>query len=145
MVQKKTGSLSREEKRFWIDSGNEVLSVNRQCDLLGLARSSWYYEPVAMGSEDVTLMNLIDAQYTDTPFYGSRKMVVSLRHLGYGVSRKRVQRLMRLMGIAGVCPGPNTSERRMEHAIYPYLLRGFMITRPNQIWSWDISVPQQAA
>ncbi|MEK7286820.1 MAG: IS3 family transposase [Nitrospirota bacterium] len=70
-------------------------------------------------------MNLIDAQYTETPFYGSRKMVVSLRHLRHGVNRKRVQRLMRLVGIAGVCPGPNTSKRRMEHAICPYLLRGF--------------------
>ena len=139
MVQKKIGSLSREEKRLWIDSGNKVLSVNRQCDLLGLSRSSWYYEPVATDSEDVTLMNLIDVQYTDTPFYGSRKMVVSLRHLGYGVNRKRVQRLMRLMGIAGVCPGPNTSKRRMEHAVYPYLLRGFVIDRPNQVWSTDIT------
>ena len=116
-----------------------VLSLEKQCCLLGLARSSWYYESVAMGSEDVTLMNLIDAQYTDTPFYGSRKMVVSLHHLGYGVNRKRVQRLMRQMGIAGVCPGPNTSQRRMDHAVYPYLLRGFVIDRPNQVWSADIT------
>ena len=116
-----------------------MLTLEKQCCLLGLSRSSWYYEPVAMGSEDVTVMNLIDAQYTDTPFYGSRKMVVFLRHLGYGVNRKRVQRLMRLMGIAGVCPGPNTSRRRMEHTIYPYLLRGFVIDRPNQVWSTDIT------
>ena len=85
----------------------QLVTKNWKCCLLGLARSSWYYEPVATDSEgvrplrDVTLMNLIDAQYTETPFYGSRKMVVSLRHLGYGVNRKRVQRLMRRMGIAG--------------------------------------------
>ncbi|MEK7757565.1 MAG: IS3 family transposase, partial [Planctomycetota bacterium] len=139
MVQKKIGSLSREEKWSWIDPTEPVLSLEKQCCLLGLARSSWYYEPVETDSEDVTLMNLIDAQYTETPFYGSRKMVISLRHLGYGVSRKRVQRLMRLMGIAGVCPGPNTSRRRMEHVVYPYLLRGFVIDRPNQVWSTDIT------
>lgn len=84
-------------------------------------------------------MNLIDTQYTQTPFYGSRKMVVFLEHEGYAVNRKRVQRLMRQMGIAGICPGPNTSRRRQDHAVYPYLLRGMAITRPNQVWSTDIT------
>lgn len=84
-------------------------------------------------------MNLIDEQYTQTPFYGSRKMVVFLREKGYSVNRKRVQRLMRVLGIQGVCPGPNTSRRRQEHAVYPYLLRGLQIDRPNQVWSADIT------
>lgn len=84
-------------------------------------------------------MNLIDKQYTKTPFYGSRKMVVFLVGRGYEVNRKRVQRLMREMGIAGICPGPNTSLRRQEHAIYPYLLRGLSIRWPNQVWGADIT------
>lgn len=89
--------------------------------------------------EDVKLMNLIDAQYTRTPFYGSRKMVVFLKGLGHTVNRKKVQRLMREMSIEGICPGPNTSLRRREHAVYPYLLKGFTIERPNQVWSADMT------
>lgn len=84
-------------------------------------------------------MNLIDEQYTRTTFYGSRKMVIFLEGRGYEINRKRVQRLMREMGIRGVCPGPNTSRRRLEHAVYPYLLRGLSIERPNQVWSADIT------
>ena len=123
----------------WVNPEEGALSLSRQCAVLGLARSGWYYRPVAPDATDGVLMNVIDTQYTQTPFYGSRKMVVSLRHLGYGVNRKRVQRLMRLMGIAGICPGPNTSQRRMEHAVYPYLLKGIVIERPNQVWSADIT------
>ena len=84
-------------------------------------------------------MNLIDEEYTRHPFYGSRKMVIFLGTEGYAVNRKRVQRLMRLMDIQGICPGPNTSRRRWEHAVYPYLLKGLLITRPNQVWSADIT------
>jgi len=84
-------------------------------------------------------MNLIDEEYTRHPFYGSRKMVVFLDHEGHPVNRKRVQRLMREMGIHGICPGPNTSRRRMEHTVYPYLLKDLSITRPNQVWSADIT------
>lgn len=84
-------------------------------------------------------MNLIDEEYTRHPFYGSRKMVVFLGGRGYTVNRKRIQRLMRLMGIQGICPGPNTSRRRMEHAVYPYLLKGLAIEGPNRVWSADIT------
>lgn len=84
-------------------------------------------------------MNVMDEQYTRTPFYGSRKMVVFLNHQGHWVNRKRIQRLMRTMGIQGICPGPNTSRRRMEHAVFPYLLKGLSIERPNQVWSADIT------
>lgn len=113
--------------------------MGRQCGLLGLSRSSWYYQPKAICSEDITLMNLIDTQYTETPFYGSRKMVVFLGHQGYRVNRKRVQRLMREMGIQGISPGPHTSVPKVGHAVYPYLLGGLAITRPNQVWSADIT------
>lgn len=84
-------------------------------------------------------MNLIDEEYTKSPFYGSRKMVVFLKSLEFIVNRKRVQRLMREMGIEGICPGPNTSRRCLEHVVYPYLLRGFVVERPNQVWATDIT------
>jgi putative transposase len=115
------------------------MSIARQCEVLGVSRSSFYYQETAPNPEDVLLMNLIDEQYTRTPFYGSRKMVVFLDHQGHTVNRKRIQRLMRAMGIQGICPGPNTSLRRMEHAVYPYLLKNLVIERPNQVWSADIT------
>ena len=122
-----------------MDPKGGALNVSQQCEVLGLARSSYYYHPAGPNAEDVNLMNRIDSQYTRTPFYGSRKMVVYLATQKQHVNRKRVQRLMRLMGIQGICPGPNTSRRRMEHVVYPYLLRGLVITRPNQVWSTDIT------
>ena len=107
--------------------------------MIGLNRSSLYYQPVAVDEESLILMNLIDEQYTKTPFYGSRKMRVFLQKLGYWINRKRAQRLMQEMGICGICPGPNTSKRLKEHKVYPYLLRGLAIARPNQVWSTDIT------
>jgi len=92
-----------------------------------------------VSGEDILLMKLIDEQYTKTPFYGSRKIVVYLNHLGHGVNRKRVQRLMRKMEIAGICPGPNTSKRNQGHKVYPYLLKGLKIDKTNQVWSTDIT------
>ena len=115
------------------------MSLKWQCEVLGISRSSWYYRAVETTSEDIVLMNLIDEQYTKAPFYGSRRMVPFLEQMGYLVNRKRVQRLMRLMGIQGICPGPNTSRRRQDHAVYPYLLRGVVIERPNQVWGVDIT------
>ena len=85
------------------------------------------------------ILALIDAEYTRHPFYGSRKMVVYLRIRGFAVNRKRVQRLMRILGLAGMAPGPKTSLPHPQHKIYPYLLRGLNITRPNQVWSTDIT------
>lgn len=131
--------MSLEERRRWIDPSDAMLSLSAQCVLLQLARSSWYYEPVAVSAEDQRLMELIDEQYTKTPFYGSRKMALFLRSLEYEINRKHVQRLMRTMGIEGLCPGPNTSRRRMDHVVYPYLLRGMVIDRPNQVWGIDIT------
>ena len=88
---------------------------------------------------DLIIMNIIDSEYTKHPFYGTRRMKVVLRNLGYQVNRKRVQALMRTMGLAGMAPGPNTSKPHPENKIYPYLLRGLIIDRPNQVWSTDIT------
>lgn len=116
-----------------------VLSLRHQCELLALCRSSLYYQRAPVSATDLLLMNLIDLQYTKTPFYGSRKMVVHLDHAGHPANRKHVQRLMRQMAIQGICPGPNTSRRRQEHVVYPYLLKGLSILRPNQVWGTDIT------
>jgi putative transposase len=111
----------------------------RQCELLGLARSSYYYEPVPQSEEDVLLMRLLDEQYTRTPFYGMRKMVASLAEEGYVVDRKRVRRLMRLMGLETIYPKPRLSQPGEPSTRYPYLLRGVNIDRVNQVWSSDIT------
>jgi putative transposase len=115
------------------------LSVRQQCELLELARSGLYYEPVATSAEDIALMRIIDETYTRWPFYGSRRMVLELRALGHDVNRKRVQRLMREMGLEGLAPGPSTSRPAPEHAKYPYLLRNLEISRPNHVWAVDIT------
>ena len=122
-----------------IELNHGQLSIRRQCELLGLNRASLYYQPVPESKENLHLMRLIDEQYLDTPFYGSRRMTAWLESKGYCVNRKRVQRLMRLMGIEAVYPRPNTSKVNPSHKIYPYLLRGLAIVRPNQVWSTDIT------
>jgi putative transposase len=119
------------------------LALSRQCDLAGIARSTVYTSRrvVEQGPdpEELALLALIDAEYTRRPFYGSRKITVYLRSLGYPVNRKRVQRLMGILGLAGMAPGPNTSRPHPQHQVYPYLLRGVEIERPNQVWSTDIT------
>lgn len=132
-------SVNLEIKRGWLEAAQPVFSLRQQCRLLGINRSSLYYEPVEVDADTLTLMNLIDEQYTKTPFYGSRKILCYLRETGYWVNRKRVQRLMRDLGLYGICPGPNTSKRLQEHKIWPYLLKGLAIVRPNQVWSTDIT------
>jgi putative transposase len=127
-------------RREWIVR-DEALAVSRQCALAGVARS-WVYGAAAdeaVDELDLTLLGLIDAQYTQCPFYGSRRMVVILREQGHEVNRKRVQRLMRVLGLVGMAPGPATSKPHPEHKVYPYLLRGVAVTRPNQVWSTDIT------
>nr|VFJ64717.1 MAG: putative transposase [Candidatus Kentron sp. FM] len=96
-------------------------------------------EPVKVDEDELLLCRLIDEEYTKRPFYGTRRMVVFLRHAGYVVNRKRVQRLMRKMGLAGMAPGPNTSRAHPQHPVYPYLLRGLVVDHPNQVWSTDIT------
>jgi putative transposase len=115
--------------------------MSRQCELVGLARSSLYYSPSGDNAEDLDLMRRIDEQYTRTPFYGSRKMTFELNKPGgkVKVNRKRVQRLMRRMGLEAIYPKPRLSNPTPGHQIYPYLLRGVKIERPNQVWSTDIT------
>ena len=115
------------------------ISIIRQCDLLGLSRSSYYYEPLGESSENLHLMSLIDQQYIKTPFYGVRKMTEHLRSLNYEVNPKRIRRLMRKMGIEAIYSKPNLSKPVKSHKIYPYLLKGLQIDHPNQVWSSDIT------
>ena len=122
-----------------IEPDHPSLSVRRQCDLLGLPRSSYYYQPTPESDQNLHLMRLIDEQYLQTPFYGSRRMTAQLRRAGYPVNRKRVQRLMRLMGIEAIYPKPKTSGAAPTHTVYPYLLRDLPIVRPGQVWSADIT------
>jgi len=113
--------------------------VNRQCELIGLARSSYYYRQTKTDKENNNLMSLIDKQYTKTPFYGERRITDALKSLGYSVNHKRIGRLMRVMGIEAIYPKPRLSKANRESLKYPYLLRGLSIEWPNQVWSTDIT------
>jgi putative transposase len=113
--------------------------VRRQCELLRVSRSGLYYEAVATSEEELALMRRIDELHLKSPFYGSRKLSVTLRAEGNEVNRKRVQRLMRLMGLESIAPKPKTSEPHPEHPVYPYLLRNVEVSRPNQVWAADIT------
>ena len=128
-------------RREWIEGVGVPLAVSRQCALAGVARS-WVYAPHdrdAVSEGDLTLLRLIDAEYTRRPFYGSRRRVVYLRGQEHAVNRKHVQRLMRVLGLAGMAPGPTTSRPHPEHQVYPYLLRGVVVVRPDPVWSTDIT------
>jgi putative transposase len=115
-----------------------VLPVTRQCQLLDLNRSSVYYQPKGVSDEDLRLMRRIDEMHLQRPFYGSRRIRDWLQDEGFTVNRKRVQRLMRQMGITALYPKANTSRPGKGHKIYPYLLKGLDIDRPNQVWAADI-------
>ncbi len=131
--------MSRERRREMADRRHPALSTVRQCALLGISRSSVYYRPRATSLEDLAVMKLIDQQYLATPFYGSRRMAVWLQRQGRPVSRKRVQRLMRTMGLQAIYRRPRTSQPASGHKVYPYLLGGMEISRPNQVWAADIT------
>ena len=113
--------------------------MRRQCQLLGVSRSTLYYQPATESKDNLHLMRQIDEQYMKTPFYGSRRMTHHLMRLGYRVNRKRIQRLMRLMGIEAIYPKPKPSASNSEHRIYPYLLRDYKVTASNEVWSADIT------
>jgi putative transposase len=117
----------------------QSLPVTRQCQLLSLNRSSVYYQPIGVTDEDLRLMRLIDEVHLKRPFYGSRRIRDNLQDLGNSVNRKKVQRLMRLMGITALYPKANTSRPGKRHKIYPYLLKGLTIDRPNQVWATDLT------
>ena len=122
-----------------IDRTHPTLSVSRQCHLLEVSRASVYRRPAPVSADDLRLMELIDRQYLARPFYGSRRMAAWLATQGFPVNRKRVQRLMRLMGLVAIHQRPNTSKAAPEHIKYPYLLGGLTIDRVNQVWCSDIT------
>jgi putative transposase len=115
------------------------ISLTRQCELLNISKGAYYYEPVGIDAYNIELMDLLDRQYMETPFYGSRRMTAWLVRQGYPVNRKRVQRLMQLMGIEAIYPKINLSKRQKGHEIYPYLLKGVEIDQPDYVWSSDIT------
>ena len=131
--------MSREGRLGMINREHPRLSLVRQCALLDLSRSSLYYHPKGLDESDLELMALIDRQYMETPFYGSRRMMAWLRRQGRQVSRKRVKRLMRIMGITAIYQPPNTSKPARGHRMYPYLLRDVEVNRANQVWCADIT------
>ena len=131
--------MSVPERRAMVERPGENLSVRRQCALLNLARSGVYRSGPATSTDDLALMRRIDELHLKWPFYGSRRMVFELNQAGHGLNRKRVQRLMRVMGIEALVPRPGTSKAAPSHRIYPYLLRGVSITEPNHVWASDIT------
>jgi putative transposase len=122
-----------------IERSHPQMSVRRQCELVGLNRSTLYYLPATETELNLELMRRIDEQYTKTPFYGGPRMTAQLRRAGYEVNHKRVQRLMQQMGLQAIYPKPRTSQKGAEVTIYPYLLQDLKIVRPNQVWSADIT------
>ncbi len=122
-----------------IEPGHPDLSVVRQCELVSISRSSFYYQPMGETAESLALMRLIDAQFLETPWYGSRQMARHLRRDGHEVGRKRVRRLMAVMRLAPIYQRPRTTVPNPEHRVWPYLLRGLVIDRPNQVWCTDIT------
>lgn len=128
-----------EELRMMIEPELSSISIHRQCALIGLLRSSYYYQPTPESLENLTLMRLIDEEYTKHPFYGSRRFAAWLKTLGYNVNRKRVSRLMQIMGIEAIYPKKNLSRASEYNKVYPYLLNGVLINRPNRVWSTDIT------
>lgn len=133
-------AVSVPERVALIDHDHPLLSLTRQAELLGVARSSIYYEPAPLSADDVDVMSAIDELYTAHPFYGSRRIARALsKERKQKINRKRVQRLMRIMGIEALYPKPNLSKNSAVHPKYPYLLKGLIITRPNQVWGVDIT------
>jgi putative transposase len=126
---------SAAAKRAMIEPEHPELSIRRQCEVLNLNRATYYYQPATETEVNLTLMALINREYTEHPFYGRRKMTTYLRNQGYQVNPKRVRRLMQKMGLEAIYPKPRTTVVNQAHRVYPYLLGGLAITRPNQVWS----------
>ena len=131
-------------RREFVDTSHRDLSLTRQCKLLHISRAGLYYKPKGESALNLSLMEKIDRQHLKTPWYGARQMARFLRRHGYCVSRKRISRLMRKMGVVALAPGPQTSKRNKAHAVYPYLLRDLKITNANQVWCTDVTfIPMQ--
>lgn len=138
-LKKNLQFLSIKEKMGLITLGVNGLSIRRQCELVDLTRSNFYYRPVEISWETIQIMHKIDEIFTECPFYGSRRIREGLRRSGYSICRERVQSLMRRMGLEAIYPKKNLSKSHPNHKIYPYLLRGVSIKCPNQVWSTDIT------
>jgi len=131
-------SLTRDERVKLLDRENNEIPLQEQCELLSLNRTSLYYQPAGPSAAEIAIKRRIDEIYTAHPYYGSRRITVTLQK-EIAISRPTVQHYMREMAIAGVCPGPNLSKRNLEHQIYPYLLRNLVVERPNHVWGIDIT------
>jgi len=136
---KKNLPTSVNDKRSLVEPDHPVLSVRRQCELIGLNRATYYYEPAKETPLNLTLMRMIDEQYMKTPFYGYPKMTAYLRNQGYWVNPKRIDRLMGVMGLRALVPKKRMTRSNPDHKVYPYLLRNVPITRVDQVWSADIT------
>jgi putative transposase len=131
--------LDIDAKRDLIEPDHPDMSMAKQCELLGLPRSTYYYRSLGESEENLHVMRLLDEKYTADPYYGIRRMTAWLRSEGYNVNHKRVARLLRKMGLEAIYPKPRTTVPHPEHRIYPYLLRGVEVNRANQVWSTDIT------
>ncbi len=131
--------MSAAKRKTMVTPTHRALSITRQCNLLSLSRASYYFKPAGEKEKNLALMRLIDAQFLETPWYGSRQMARHLRREGWCVGRKRVRRLMRKMGLQAIYQAPRTSDPHPEHKIYPYLLKGLAIEKPNHVWCADIT------
>ena len=131
--------MSPEKKRAMIRRDHPELSINQQCKLVRLSRSAFYYTPVGIGADTLATMKEIDRVFTKYPFFGSRQIAAYLRRDGVVVGRHRVRRLMARMGLEAIYKRPRTSQPHPQHPVYPYLLRGMQIERPNQVWCADIT------
>ena len=131
--------MSARDRRAKVERAGAGVSVRRQCALLNVARSGVYRPQPEPDAQDLVLMRRLDEIYLEKPFYGSRRMTFDLNEEGRGVNRKRVQRLMRLMGLEALVPRPGTSKAAPGNKIYPYLLRGVTISEPNHVWASDIT------
>jgi len=129
-----------KRRRNWI-SADEPIPIARQCEIVGTNRSTYYLNPTIhrVDAEELKVLALIDQEFIQHPYYGSRSMMHYLRRQGYQINRKRVQRLMLKLGLAGIMANPRTSDPHPEHKVFPYLLRGVQVSRPNQVWSADIT------
>jgi len=126
-------------RRLMIEPNNQQISIVKQCDLLGISRSGYYYSPRPESPENLAIMRLMDEQYLKTPFYGARRMQAYINSQNYSVNIKRIRRLLRLMGLEAIYPRPNIIKVPPGHKIYPYLLNGLSINDINQVWSSDIT------
>jgi len=131
--------LGVEPRRAAVEPDHEVLSIARQCELLGLSRSGYYYRPVGVSDEDLACMRIMDEVFTKRPYFGSRRLRDELAERGHPVGRDHVRRLMRLMGLEAIYPKKRLSLKNGAHKVYPYLLRGLAIGRPDQVWCSDIT------